>query len=33
MLKNGKVEVEDASAFPFIERGRPEGQSVFDPLQ
>jgi tetratricopeptide (TPR) repeat protein len=26
VLKNGKVEVQDASAFPFIERGRPENQ-------
>jgi tetratricopeptide (TPR) repeat protein len=33
VLKDGKVEVEDASPFPFIERGRPEGQSAFDPLR
>jgi len=33
VLKPGHVEVKDARPFPLIERGRPEGQSVFDPLR
>ena len=33
VLKDGKVEVQDTSAFPFIARGQPEGQTVFDPLR
>ena len=33
VLKPGHVEVRDARPFPFIARGRPEGQSVFDPLR
>jgi tetratricopeptide (TPR) repeat protein len=33
VLRDGKVEVQGASAFPFIERGRPGGQSVFDPVR
>lgn len=32
VLKDGKVEVQDARPFPFINKGRPPGQSVFDPL-
>jgi hypothetical protein len=33
VLKGDHVEVKDAGPFPFIERGRPAGQSVFDPLR
>jgi hypothetical protein len=33
VLKPGHAEVKDARPFPFIERGRPPGQSVFDPLR
>lgn len=33
VLKPGHVEVKDAGPFPFIERGRPPNQSVFDPLR
>jgi tetratricopeptide (TPR) repeat protein len=33
VLKGDHVEVRDATPFPFLERGRPPGQSVFDPVQ
>jgi hypothetical protein len=33
LLKGDHVEVRDARPFPFLERGRPAGQSMFDPVQ